>query len=164
MAEAPAPEAGASPPADRPALLIDAQGVPYTVLLGPESPGEPRAAGSAAAPKKGFSCPVCSRVFEYLSYLQRHSVTHSEVKPFACDACGKAFKRASHLARHRATHRAGAGRPHGCPLCPRRFREPGELAQHRRVHSGERPFQCPLCPRRFAEQRTLQRHRRWKHP
>ncbi|KAF3815033.1 hypothetical protein GH733_017309 [Mirounga leonina] len=144
-------------------LLIDTQGIPYTVLVDQESQREPGADG-ASAQKKCYSCPVCSRVFEYMSYLQRHSITHSEVKPFECDTCGKAFKRASHLARHHSIHRAGGGRPHGCPLCPRRFREAGELAQHSRVHSGERPFQCPHCPRRFMEQNTLQKHTRWKHP
>lgn len=129
-------------------LLIDTQGVPYTALVGEESPRE-QGAESASAQKKCYSCPVCSRVFEYMSYLQRHSITHSEVKPFACDTCGKTFKRASHLARHGSIHRAGG---------------PGELGQHSRVHSGERPFQCPHCPRRFVEQNTLQKHTRWKHP
>uniref|UniRef100_A0A8C0AI75 Zinc finger protein 581 n=1 Tax=Bos mutus grunniens TaxID=30521 RepID=A0A8C0AI75_BOSMU len=145
-------------------LLIDANGVPYTYTAPLEE--EPRGSGpdGASAQKKCYSCPVCSRVFEYMSYLQRHSITHSEVKPFECDTCGKAFKRASHLARHHSIHRAGGGRPHGCPLCPRRFREAGELAQHSRVHSGERPYQCPHCPRRFMEQNTLQKHTRWKHP
>ncbi|XP_007955497.1 zinc finger protein 581 [Orycteropus afer afer] len=142
-------------------LLIDTQGVPYTVLVDEEAQRGPGAEG-AAAPKKWYSCPVCSRMFEYMSYLQRHSITHSELKPFECDTCGKAFKRASHLTRHHSIHREGGGRPYGCPLCPRRFREAGELAQHRRVHSGERPFQCPYCPRRFMELATLQKHARWK--
>ncbi|XP_040834300.1 zinc finger protein 581 [Ochotona curzoniae] len=157
---APEPDPAAPGPRPHRYLLIDTQGVPYTVLVDEEPPRAP----AAAARTKGYRCPVCARVFEYVSYLRRHSVTHSEAKPFACDSCGKAFKRASHLARHRATHRAGGGRPHGCPLCPRRFRDAGELARHRRAHSGERPFQCPHCPRRFLEQDTLQKHTRWKHP
>ncbi|XP_006150433.2 zinc finger protein 581 [Tupaia chinensis] len=151
-----------SPPRPTHYLLIDTQGVPYTVLVDEEAQREPGADG-ASTQKKCYSCPECSRVFEYMSYLQRHSITHSEVKPFRCDTCGKAFKRASHLARHHSIHRVGGGRPHGCPLCPRRFRDVGELAQHSRVHSGERPFQCPRCPRRFMEQDTLQKHARWKH-
>ncbi|XP_036765052.2 zinc finger protein 581 isoform X1 [Manis pentadactyla] len=162
-AAAPGPPQTSSPRRPNHYLLIDTQGVPYTVLVDEGSQGESGADG-ASAQKKCYSCPVCSRVFEYMSYLQRHSITHSEVKPFECDTCGKAFKRASHLARHLSIHRAGGGRPHGCPLCPRRFREAGELAQHSRVHSGERPFQCPHCPRRFMEQNTLQKHTRWKHP
>lgn len=147
------PEAGPSSSTDlsrRPNhyLLIDTQGVPYTALVGEECQREQGAVG-ASAQKKCYSCPVCSRVFEYMSYLQRHRITHSEVKPFACDTCGKTFKRASHLARHRSIHRAGG---------------PGGPGQHNRVHSGERQCQCPHCPRRFVEQNTLQEHTRWKHP
>ncbi|KAM6222685.1 zinc finger protein 581 [Rhynchocyon petersi] len=144
-------------------LLIDTQGIPYTVLVDEESQRGAGAEGSGSQ-KKCYSCPVCSRVFEYMSYLQRHSITHSEVKPFECDTCGKAFKRSSHLTRHHSIHRQGGGRTYSCPDCPRRFREAGELAQHRRVHLGERPFQCPRCPRRFMDQNTLQKHMRGKHP
>ncbi|KAM6188316.1 uncharacterized protein WM294_015665 [Sarcoramphus papa] len=144
---------GSSPPSGGRYLLIDNQGLPYTVLV-----AEP---GGPGALRRAFSCPVCGRSFEYLSYLQRHSITHSEHKPHVCRACGKAFKRTSHLERHKYTH---AGRkPHACPLCPRRFRDSGELAHHQRVHTGERPFQCPHCHMRFGERNTLQRHVRRKH-
>ncbi|XP_069856755.1 zinc finger protein 581 [Dipodomys merriami] len=145
-----------SPSRPRRYLLIDTQGVPYTALVDDQARRAAAAPGSAVQ-KKNYRCPVCSRAFEYQSYLQRHSVAHSEAKPFRCDACSKAFKRASHLARHRGTHRAGVGRPLGCP---RRFRDAGEPARRDRAHSEE----CPRCPRRFTEQSTLQKHRRWKHP
>ncbi|XP_044539299.1 zinc finger protein 524-like [Gracilinanus agilis] len=137
-------------------LLIDAQGVPYTVPQAGEEGGGPRA---RRAP---HFCPVCLRAFPYLSDLERHSISHSELKPHTCPACGKAFKRASHLRRHRNIH-AGL-RPFHCALCPRRFREAGELAHHGRVHSGERPYQCPICRLRFTEGNTLRRHARRKHP
>ncbi|XP_042539134.1 zinc finger protein 581 [Dipodomys spectabilis] len=149
-----------SPSRPRRYLLIDTQGVPYTALVDDQARRAAAAPGSAGQ-KKSYRCPVCSRAFEYQSYLQRHSVAHSEAKPFRCDACGKAFKRASHLARHRGTHRAGVGRPLGCP---RRFRDAGEPARRDRAHSEECPLQCPRCPRRFTEQSTRQKHRRWKHP
>ncbi|XP_029441162.1 LOW QUALITY PROTEIN: zinc finger and BTB domain-containing protein 17-like [Rhinatrema bivittatum] len=153
-------------------LLIDSKGLPYTVFLRESKSSGPRAAGSGmeaanhwveapAAPRKLYSCPVCSRVFEYLSYLQRHSITHSEQKPHICQECGKAFKRTSHLERHKYTH-AGA-KPHRCPICQRSFRDAGELAHHQRVHTGERPYQCEVCHMRFGERNTLQRHARRKH-
>nr|XP_008525409.1 PREDICTED: zinc finger protein 581 [Equus przewalskii] len=114
-----------SPPRPNHYLLIDTQGVPYTVLVDEDEAHREPGANGASAQKKCYSCPVCSRVFEYMSYLQRHSITHSEVKPFECDTCGKAFKRASHLARHHSIHRAGGGRPHGlsgfCPLTGQRL-------------------------------------------
>ncbi|KAK2504891.1 hypothetical protein MC885_010149 [Smutsia gigantea] len=162
-AAAPGPPQMSSPPRAIQYLLIDTQGVPYTVLVDEGAQGESGANG-ASAQKKSYSCPVCSRVFEYMSLLQRHSVTHSEVKPFECNTCGKAFKLASHLARHLTIHQAGDRRPHVCSLCLRRFREAGELAQHSRRHLGERPFQCPHCPSRYMEESVLQKHIRWKHP
>lgn len=139
-------------------LLIDDQGVPYTVSEG-SAAGLPEGSGPKKAP---HFCPVCLRAFPYLSDLERHSISHSELKPHECKDCGKTFKRSSHLRRHCNIH-AGL-RPFRCPLCPRRFREAGELAHHHRVHSGERPYQCPVCRLRFTEANTLRRHAKRKHP
>ena len=139
-------------------LLIDDQGVPYTVSEGSVA-GGPESSGPKKAP---HFCPVCLRAFPYLSDLERHSISHSELKPHECKDCGKTFKRSSHLRRHCNIH-AGL-RPFRCPLCPRRFREAGELAHHHRVHSGERPYQCPVCRLRFTEANTLRRHAKRKHP
>ncbi|XP_042539135.1 zinc finger protein 524 [Dipodomys spectabilis] len=139
-------------------LLIDDQGVPYTVSAG-DTAGVPAGSGPSRAP---HFCPVCLRAFPYLSDLERHSISHSELKPHECKDCGKAFKRSSHLRRHSNIH-AGL-RPFRCALCPGRFREAGELAHHQRVHSGERPYQCPLCHLRFTEANTLRRHYKRKHP
>ncbi|KAF6080185.1 zinc finger protein 524 [Phyllostomus discolor] len=139
-------------------LLIDDQGVPYTVSEGSVA-GGPEGPGPKKAP---HFCPVCLRAFPYLSDLERHSISHSELKPHECKDCGKTFKRSSHLRRHCNIH-AGL-RPFRCPLCPRRFREAGELAHHHRVHSGERPYQCPICRLRFTEANSLRRHAKRKHP
>ncbi|XP_066230644.1 zinc finger protein 524 isoform X1 [Saccopteryx leptura] len=139
-------------------LLIDDQGVPYTVSEGSVA-GEPESSGPRKTP---HLCPVCLRAFPYLSDLQRHSISHSELKPHECKDCGKTFKRSSHLRRHSNIH-AGL-RPFHCPLCPGRFREAGELAHHHRVHSGERPYQCPICRLRFTEANSLRRHAKRKHP
>ncbi|XP_047646652.1 zinc finger protein 524 isoform X2 [Phacochoerus africanus] len=139
-------------------LLIDDQGVPYTVSEGSVASGP-----ESSSPKKApHFCLVCLRAFPYLSDLERHSISHSELKPHECKDCGKTFKRSSHLRRHCNIH-AGL-RPFRCPLCPRRFREAGELAHHHRVHSGERPYQCPICRLRFMEVNTLRRHIKRKHP
>ncbi|ERE47848.1 zinc finger protein 524 isoform X1 [Cricetulus griseus] len=139
-------------------LLIDDQGVPYTVPEGSAADG-PQGSGPRRAP---HFCPVCLRAFPYLSDLERHSISHSELKPHECKDCGKTFKRSSHLRRHCNIH-AGL-RPFRCVLCPRRFREAGELAHHHRIHSGERPYQCPSCRVRFTEANTLRRHYKRKHP
>ncbi|XP_006005147.1 uncharacterized protein LOC102357547 [Latimeria chalumnae] len=147
-------------------LLIDSQGMPYTVVLqectlprNPEKSLEPTSE-KRLYPRKIYSCTVCSMKFNYLSYLRRHSITHSENKPHVCKVCGKGFKRTSHLERHKYTH-SGAKR-YQCQVCQRSFRDSCELVHHMRYHTGERPYQCGVCHMRFAERSTLQRHVRRK--
>ncbi|XP_075461351.1 uncharacterized protein LOC142497444 [Ascaphus truei] len=150
-------------------LLIDSQGLPYTVVVEEpkttktnsltqesNSDGPHIGAAKSLAPRKVYTCPVCFRIFEYLSYLQRHSIAHSQQKPHICKICGKAFKRTSHLTRHKYTH--FGGKPCQCQICHRRFRDAGELTRHQQIHTGERPHQCDVCHMRFGERSTLQRH------
>ncbi|XP_066462303.1 zinc finger protein 892-like [Eleutherodactylus coqui] len=126
-------------------LLIDSQGLPYTVFIEePISVGLSKSTSTSVsdralsgvsksvAPRKVYKCPVCFRIFEYLSYLQRHSIAHSQQKPHVCKVCGKAFKRTSHLTRHKYTH--FGGKPCHCQICHRRFRDVGELARHQQTH------------------------------
>ncbi|XP_069805002.1 uncharacterized protein [Dendropsophus ebraccatus] len=130
-------------------LLIDSQGMPYTVVVEePLSIGLSNSSGTSpsgsmdagvsksSAPRKVYKCPVCFRIFEYLSYLQRHSIAHSQQKPHVCKVCGKAFKRTSHLTRHKYTH--FGGKPCQCQICQRRFRDAGELARHHLSHTEEK--------------------------
>ncbi|KAM4015215.1 uncharacterized protein ACNLHF_001862 isoform 1-T2 [Anomaloglossus baeobatrachus] len=126
-------------------LLIDSRGLPYTVVVEEprsislrNSTGESPLTGvsKSSAPRKVYKCPVCFRIFEYLSYLQRHSIAHSQQKPHVCKVCGKAFKRTSHLTRHKYTH--FGGKPCQCQICERRFRDIGELTRHQQSHTGEK--------------------------
>ncbi|XP_044138338.1 zinc finger protein 91-like [Bufo gargarizans] len=117
-------------------LLIDSQGVPYTVVVEEPTDSTPTEVSKSLAPRKVYKCPVCFRIFEYLSYLQRHSIAHSQQKPHVCKVCGKAFKRTSHLTRHKYTH--FGGKPCHCQICQRRFRDIGELTRHLQSHTGEK--------------------------
>ncbi|XP_056399235.1 zinc finger protein 524 [Hyla sarda] len=133
-------------------LLIDSQGLPYTVVV--EDPlsissssnststsvSDSTVAGvsKSLTPRKVYKCPVCFRIFEYLSYLQRHSIAHSQQKPHVCKVCGKAFKRTSHLTRHKYTH--FGGKPCQCQICERRFRDASELARHQQCHTEEKNY------------------------
>ncbi|KAM4703081.1 uncharacterized protein WCC33_011663 [Rhinophrynus dorsalis] len=156
-------------------LLIDSQGLPYTMdveepkptnlsNLSNESYFEHSTVNNSTrslAPRKVYTCPVCFRIFEYLSYLQRHSIAHSKQKPYVCKICGKAFKRTSHLTRHKYTH--FGGKPSQCKICQRRFQNTGQLACHMQCHSGEGPHQCDFCHLHFGDHSALQNHILSKH-
>uniref|UniRef100_G3UEA9 Zinc finger protein 581 n=1 Tax=Loxodonta africana TaxID=9785 RepID=G3UEA9_LOXAF len=134
--EAPPPRIGRSPepgpssstgspqtsPPQRPNhyLLIDTQGVPYTVLVDEESQRGSGAEG-AAAQKKCYSCPVCSK---RASHLTRHHSIHG------CPLCPRRFREAGELAQHSRVH--SGERPFQCPHCPRRFMEQNTLQKHTR--------------------------------
>lgn len=70
-------------------LLMDTQCVPCTVPVDEESQREAGVIGTWVQKK-------CLGTLS-TSCLQRHSITHLEVKPFKCDAWGKASKPASPL-------------------------------------------------------------------
>ncbi|XP_018415068.1 PREDICTED: zinc finger protein 524-like [Nanorana parkeri] len=146
-------------------LLIDDQGVPYTVfkddIISSLQDVDDLDDLSSEGPRRLHYCPMCFRSFLYVSDLERHSITHSECKPFECKVCGKTFKRSSHLQRHKHIH-TGA-RPFLCNICRKGFRESGELQRHQRVHTGEKPYQCEICYVRFTERNTLRRHMKRKH-
>ncbi|KAM5131833.1 uncharacterized protein ACMZJ9_018660 [Mantella aurantiaca] len=144
-------------------LLIDDQGIPYTVFKDDiiSSLNADDLDDLSDGSRRLHYCPVCFRSFMYVSDLERHSVTHTECKPFECKVCGKSFKRSSHLQRHKHIH-TGA-RPFLCNICRKGFRESGELQRHQRVHTGEKPYQCEICYVRFTERNTLRRHMKRKH-
>ncbi|XP_077313424.1 uncharacterized protein LOC143934042 [Lithobates pipiens] len=146
-------------------LLIDDQGIPYTVfkddIISSLQNVDDLDDLSSEDPRRLHYCPVCFRSFLYVSDLERHSITHTECKPFDCKVCGKSFKRSSHLQRHKHIH-TGA-RPFLCNICRKGFRESGELQRHQRVHTGEKPYQCEICYVRFTEKNTLRRHTKRKH-
>uniref|UniRef100_A0A4W5QRL5 C2H2-type domain-containing protein n=1 Tax=Hucho hucho TaxID=62062 RepID=A0A4W5QRL5_9TELE len=74
----------------------------------------------SSGPRRVLYCPLCPRIFYYMSDLERHSITHSQNKPHVCLQCGKAFKRSSHLQRHKHIHTGK--RNFVCPICSKRFR------------------------------------------
>ncbi len=52
-----------------------------------------------------YRCEECGKGFITPSKLQRHSYSHTGLRPFHCDVCGKSFSQAANLKTHiRNTH------------------------------------------------------------
>ncbi|XP_014349431.2 zinc finger protein 184 [Latimeria chalumnae] len=160
-------------------LLIDHQGIPYTVLevdlkrkaqLGgypmrnvpvQNARNKDTPTWSPKENSKIYQCSECDACFESSHELLRHYLLHIQEKPFECGDCGKCFGRSSNLVRHRMTHTGE--RPYKCSLCGRGFRSGGELVRHQQVHTGSKPYQCDICCMRFTQRKNLKRHLKKQH-
>ncbi|KAF2733578.1 hypothetical protein EJ04DRAFT_564970 [Polyplosphaeria fusca] len=55
---------------------------------------------STLSPKRDAYCSYCGQGFKRDEHLERHILTHTNVRPFRCPECGVAFKRKDLLRRH----------------------------------------------------------------
>jgi uncharacterized Zn-finger protein len=120
--------------------------------------------GKAATTTKGkeekkFFCDECGQGFTRKHGLQRHSTSHTGLKPHQCDQCPKKFSLLSSLREHQRTHITS--HPYECTECEKKFTDRSSLRRHARSHSGTLPFACPHhdCKRRFARKDALTAHR-----
>uniref|UniRef100_A0A1I8HB95 C2H2-type domain-containing protein n=1 Tax=Macrostomum lignano TaxID=282301 RepID=A0A1I8HB95_9PLAT len=79
-------------------------------------------------------------------------------RPHRCKDCGKIFKKKGHLQRHAMSH--SNLKPHKCQMCHRMYSTSNVLQQHiRAVHGGQRPYVCDRCPNMsFKSRSNLNRH------
>ncbi|CAB3406830.1 unnamed protein product [Caenorhabditis bovis] len=104
-------------------------------------------------------CAICAKPFPRLSHLQRHQMTHFNVKNFQCDYCHEFFTQKAHLSRHlfrkhEAEFKEKLVEQNGdaesthlpffvCPKCGYLFKTAYELDFHRRAaHSAARCDRC----------------------
>ncbi|XP_044736042.1 gastrula zinc finger protein XlCGF67.1-like [Chrysoperla carnea] len=92
-----------------------------------------------------------------MANLNRHYLTHSDVKTYKCPICEKLFKtndlRNSHI---KYTH--NNERHFKCTECSKSFQTRSVLKKHIRTHTGERPYECELCGKAFQQRSTLKTH------
>eukprot|EP01083_Nonionella_stella_P216952 779231_1 len=53
-----------------------------------------------------FQCDIsdCQKSFTSRNALNRHQITHSDIRPFQCNLCEKSFKTKVHLVTHQLAH------------------------------------------------------------
>jgi uncharacterized Zn-finger protein len=57
-----------------------------------------------------YKCEECGKAFITPSKLQRHSYSHSGIRPFQCNICAKSFSQSANLKTHmKNTHPSEAG-------------------------------------------------------
>lgn len=59
---------------------------------------------SATHDENNFLCELCGDQFGRLEHLNRHTLSHTDIRPFRCSQCTKRFARKDTLNRHEAVH------------------------------------------------------------
>jgi len=100
------------------------------------------------------SCKVCDKTIEHYKQ-ERHSRTHTGIKPHICMDCGKGFSRADILHIHERIHTGE--QPYECKECLEHFARADLLSEHMRLHRGEL-FTCTDCGKTFTRVERLRSH------
>ncbi|XP_066581709.1 telomere zinc finger-associated protein [Prorops nasuta] len=81
-----------------------------------------------------FSCKLCSKEFDNVAEVDRHTRTHLEVveNPHKCNLCNKSFNTTGSLNIHLKHH---LSRAHKCPICSKAFINRTTLKIHMRTHA-----------------------------
>uniref|UniRef100_A0A3Q1HL01 C2H2-type domain-containing protein n=1 Tax=Anabas testudineus TaxID=64144 RepID=A0A3Q1HL01_ANATE len=110
---------------------------------------------------KCYPCPICGKVFDRPSKLERHKPVHLK-KPktlHQCQHCDKSFTQQEKLIRHQNCH--NRTNKHPCPDCGKVFNRPSKLERHKRTHAKKPkvPHQCSyLCGKGFSESGHCKAH------
>ncbi|CAI9744496.1 zinc finger protein ZFAT-like [Octopus vulgaris] len=107
-----------------------------------------------------YPCTKCTKVFNRLRYLRKHTQIHRTDAMFFCDACGKGFKTRTYLAAHERTHKKGAYR---CRQCGFTSKINAAIHAHRQLHN-EGSVICDICGFAYTDKSTLNKHKRVHDP
>ncbi|CAG9539152.1 unnamed protein product [Cercopithifilaria johnstoni] len=132
-------------------------------------------ANDSKAKGERFKCVVCDKQLGYASTLKRHMRIHTGEKNYTL--CSKAFNDRSNLQRHKLTHenvrpnkykQCGTNFAHNCNLkkhvkmrkisSERLYSTSGDLNQKKSEHVEIRPFKCETCVKAFKVHHHLKRH------
>lgn len=103
-----------------------------------------------------LACSVCAKVFQKVSHVKRHELSHSVNRPFKCTKCPRSFASETCFKEHLNDH-CGI-KPHTCPICAKSFGSTTTLKTHLRVHKKEKLFMCAICGKKFDCNKNLEQH------
>ncbi|CAG8848256.1 40876_t:CDS:2, partial [Gigaspora margarita] len=108
----------------------------------------------------------CNKSFKVRSKLERHRISHTELRPFKCPVpnCEKTYKRLDHLQIHTVIHGQDP-KPFKCEIeeeCGSAFTQDYLLRKHMTIHTKKKPYLCEDegCEKSFSSSTKLRIHKR----
>ncbi|KAF7286003.1 hypothetical protein GWI33_008306 [Rhynchophorus ferrugineus] len=98
-------------------------------------------------------CNVCGLS---VKNLERHLVTHENLRKHSCTKCEKSFKLSWDLKRHMVVHSDEA--KYKCDVCDKTFKVAFNLRVHMRIHEGVKPFACLVCDKSYTTKQSRDNH------
>jgi len=96
---------------------------------------------------KPHECPVCGKILQSVSNLNRHQETHSQgTRKFKCShpGCRYTARQRSNLKAHQLTHMASRRR-YSCDTCSKSYSREYALRQHQKTHDPHHEdFKCQI--------------------
>jgi Zinc finger, C2H2 type. len=84
-------------------------------------------------------CPTCGKKWRTRSELNKHTKTHSDLRPFVCEICGQGYRTKTHLLVHVGMH--NGIHPFTCHFCNKSFTQKTGLERHLTIHNNEKKHQ-----------------------
>ncbi len=112
---------------------------------------------------KVFKCSKCPRNYKHRTSVQRHELTHDQIKNFKCTICVAKFDIKRTLFTHMACHNNGTGQ-FLCAICKADFYSQKLLSDHnRKWHWRETllkspTFKCTYCIAQYIAKGSFRRH------
>ena len=113
-----------------------------------------------------YKCSKCEHKYKCKASLQRHELTHDQIKNFQCIICVAKFYSRTHLKRHMSQHGDGSGQ-FLCTICNADFKTHQVWSQHNVKWHGlntsyqAQTYKCKYCI--HEAQGTSKRHSIIKH-
>ena len=104
----------------------------------------------------GQSCPVCGKLFVYVSQLKKHQSVHSDKRHLCSqEGCSKSFKNLGDLTRHLKQHTSEI---HQGPDCDYSHVDICNFESHRFKHLQIKQYTCEFCGEEFVYNTQYQCH------
>ena len=109
---------------------------------------------------KKYKCDQCHKKFTYITYLQRHQVTHTGKRNYECPVCHKFFASTSSRNNHKRSLHEGKEKPFAYKERLNRLRLRNQPENSQNTSCPEKNITCQIYKKKVSSQYALKKHQK----